>query len=245
MGRCGEARTFVSTLAMDAMARQHALVIRARYPSRGARRGVTSITGFTLGRWRGVLSLSVACKMMFDVLGTHAHLGRTPARVPRRLLTSRHVAACRRARHGAHLPRPAHRMRRARLPRPAARKRGILPSRLGLDSNTRACHASSARRAVKIAFGSRWPTLHWQVFGRPARPAVSVGRPSRGRRRARVSPVRPSRVRAVQRARSRARRPLSLAARAVGRAHVSRKTIRRSFRKFPKNLRKYLECEGG
>ena len=107
MGRCGEARTFVSTLAMDAMARQHALVIRARCPSRGARRGVTTITGFTLGRWRGVLSLSVACKMMFDVLGTHAHLGRTPARVPRRRLTSRHVAACRRARHGAHLPSPS------------------------------------------------------------------------------------------------------------------------------------------
>ena len=206
------------------MARQLALVIRARCPSRGARRGVTTITGFTLGRWRGVLSLSVACKMMFDVvLGTHAHLGRTPARVLRRLLTPRHIAACRRARDGANPPRPARRTRRARLPRPAARERGILQARLGLDSNTRACHASSARRAVKIASEDTWTTLRWQVFGRPARPAVFLWRPSRGRRCARVSPVRPSRVRAVQRARSRARRPL--AARAAGRAHVSRKNI--------------------
>ena len=119
MGRCGEARTFVSTLAMDAMARQHALVISAHCLSRGAPRGATAITRFTLGRWRGVLSLSVVCKMMFDVLGTHAHLGRTPPRVPRRRLTSRHVAACRRARHGAHLPTP----RLSHASRPAAATR--------------------------------------------------------------------------------------------------------------------------
>jgi hypothetical protein len=144
---------------------RHAMVCQLSRDSRGR-------------RWRGRPFNSVASKIICVAWYSRTHFYRKPPCVPRHVPTPRHVPACPCAWHIATAPRPARGSRRGRLPRPTARERGTGSARLGRNSNTRACDASKARRAVKIGWGLRHRILIAKFFvDRRDRPVASRARP--------------------------------------------------------------------